>query len=45
MAKGVVLIPIFKSYHQDQMMPLIGKYKTVGSSSYHPLMLLKVMVY
>jgi transposase len=74
MAKGVVLKPIFKSYHQDQMMllppsledliavnhpvrvvnevlnkidvqPLIRQYKTGGSSSYHPQMLLKVLVY
>jgi transposase len=74
MAKGVVLKPIFKAYHQDQIMllppslaelitdnhpvrivnevlnkidirPLTRKYKTGGSSSYHPLMLLKVLVY
>ena len=74
MAKGKVLKPIFKAYHQDQLMllppsldelitlnhpvrlvneilnkiniqPLIGEYKTGGSSSYHPLMLLKVLVY
>jgi len=74
MAKGSVLKPIFKSYHQAQMMllppsldeligvnhpvrvvnevlnkidiqPLIRQYKTGGSSSYHPLMLLKVLVY
>ena len=74
MAKGAVLRPIFKAYHQNQMMllppnleelipqnhpvrilnevldkidiqPLIRQYKTGGSSSYHPLMLLKVIVY
>jgi transposase len=74
MAKGVVLKPIFKAYHQDQIMllppslseliadnhpvrilnevlnkidirPLTREYKTGGSSSYHPLMLLKVLVY
>ncbi len=74
MAKGAVLKPIFKTYHQNQMMllppsleelilpnhpvrvvnevlnkidiqPLIRKYKTGGSSSYHPLILLKVLIY
>lgn len=74
MAKGTVLQPVFKAYHQRQAMllppsldelivanhpvrvvddvlsqidiqPLIRKYKTGGSSSYHPGMLLKVLVY
>jgi len=74
MAKGAVLKPIFKTYHQNQIMllppsleelilpnhpvrvvnevlnkidiqPLIRKYKTGGSSSYHPLILLKVLIY
>lgn len=74
MAKGTVLRPIFKTYHQRQAMllppsledliaenhpvrivddvlskidikPLIRKYKTGGASSYHPAMLLKVLVY
>ena len=74
MAKGPVLQPIFKAYHQRQAMllppsldelivanhpvrvvddvlskidiqPLVRKYKTGGSSSYHPGMLLKVLVY
>lgn len=74
MAKGPVLQPVFKAYHQRQAMllppsldeliasnhpvrvvdevlskidlqPLIRKYKTGGSSSYHPGMLLKVLVY
>lgn len=74
MAKGEVLRPVFKSYHQHQGMllppsldelipsshpvrivdevlskidiqPLIRRYKTGGSSSYHPGMLLKVLVY
>ena len=74
MAKGNVLQPIFKAYHQRQAMllppnleeliadnhpvrvvddvlskidirPLIRQYKTGGASSYHPGMLLKVLVY
>ena len=74
MAKGNVLQPIFKMYHQRQAMllppnleeliadnhpvrvvddvlskidirPLIRQYKTGGASSYHPGMLLKVLVY
>jgi transposase len=74
MAKGPVLQPVFKVYHQRQAMllppsldelitanhpvrvvdevlsridilPLVRKYKTGGSSSYHPGMLLKVLVY
>ena len=74
MAKGKVLQPIFKAYHQRQAMllppsldeliaanhpvrvvddvlskidirPLIRQYKTGGASSYHPGMLLKVLVY
>ena len=74
MAKGPVLQPVFKAYHQRQAMllppsldeliaqnhpvrvvdevlskidiqPLIRQYKTGGSSSYHPGMLLKVLVY
>ena len=74
MAKGPVLQPVFKAYHQRQgmllppsldelivanhpvrvvdevlsridILPLVRKYKTGGSSSYHPGMLLKVMVY
>jgi transposase len=74
MARGEVLRPVFKSYHQHQGMllppsldeliptihpvrvvdevlskidiqPLIRQYKTGGSSSYHPGMLLKVLVY
>jgi transposase len=74
MAKGPVLQPVFKAYHQRQVMllppsldeliainhpvrvvdevlskidiePLIRQYKTGGSSSYHPGMLLKVLVY
>jgi transposase len=74
MAKGPVLRPVFKAYHQRQAMllppsldelisanhpvrvvddvlskidiqPLIKRYKTGGSSSYHPGMLLKVLVY
>jgi len=74
MAKGPVLQPVFKAYHQRQAMllppgldelivanhpvrvvddvlskidihPLVRKYKTGGGSSYHPGMLLKVMVY
>ena len=74
MAKGPVLQPVFKAYHQRQAMllppsleelivtnhpvrvvdevlskiniqPLISQYKTGGSSSYHPGMLLKVLVY
>jgi transposase len=74
MAKGNVLRPVFKVYHQRQKMllppsleeliaqnhpvraidevlskidlkPLIRRYKTGGASSYHPGMLLKVLVY
>lgn len=74
MARGPVLQPVFKAYHQRQGMllppsleeliaanhpvrvvdevlskiniePLIRQYKTGGSSSYHPGMLLKVLVY
>lgn len=74
MAKGKVLQPVFKMYHQRQAMllppnldeliaenqpvrivddvlskidikPLIRQYKTGGASSYHPGMLLKVLVY
>jgi len=74
MARGEVLRPVFKTYHQRQGMllppsldeliptnhpvrivdevlskidiqPLIRQYKTGGSSSYHPGMLLKVLVY
>jgi transposase len=74
MAKGPVLQPIFKAYHQRQAMllppsldeliainhpvrvvdevlskidiqPLVRQYKTGGTSSYHPGMLLKVLVY
>lgn len=74
MARGEVLRPVFKSYHQHQglllppsldelipsthpvrivdevlskidIQPLIRQYKTGGSSSYHPGMLLKVLVY
>jgi transposase len=74
MAKGPVLQPVFKAYHQRQVMllppsleeliaanhpvrvvdevlskidiqPLVKQYKTGGSSSYHPGMLLKVLVY
>ena len=74
MARGEVLRPVFKTYHQRQVMllppsldelipinhpvrivdevlskidiqPLIRQYKTGGSSSYHPGMLLKVLVY
>jgi transposase len=74
MAKGPVLQPVFKAYHQRQGMllppsleeliimthpvrvvdevlskiniqPLLRQYKTGGSSSYHPGMLLKVLVY
>ncbi|MBL7703110.1 MAG: IS1182 family transposase [Ferruginibacter sp.] len=74
MAKGPVLQPVFKAYHQRQAMllppsldelisvnhpvrvvdevlskidiaPLARQYKTGGASSYHPGMLLKVLVY
>lgn len=74
MARGEVLKPVFKAYHQHQGMllppsldeliptnhpvrivdevlskidiqPLIRKYQTGGASSYHPGMLLKVLVY
>lgn len=74
MARGPVLQPVFKAYHQRQAMllppsldeliganhpvrivdevlsridiqPLIRQYKPGGSSSYHPGMLLKVLVY
>lgn len=74
MAKGPVLQPVFKGYHQRQAMllppsldeliavnhpvrvvdevlskidiqPLVRQYKTGGASSYHPGMLLKVLVY
>jgi transposase len=74
MAKGPVLQPVFKAYHQRQAMllppsldeliavnhpvrvvdevlskidiqPLVRQYKTGGASSYHPGMLLKVLVY
>ena len=74
MAKGPVLHPVFKAYHQRQVMllppsldeliaqnhpvrvvdevlskidiaPLVRQYKTGGASSYHPGMLLKVLVY
>lgn len=74
MARGPVLQPVFKAYHQRQGMllppsleeliavnhpvrvvdevlskidiqPLVKQYKTGGSSSYHPGMLLKVLVY
>ena len=74
MAKGPVLQPVFKAYHQRQVMllppsldeliainhpvrvvdevlskidiqPLVRQYKTGGTSSYHPGMLLKVLVY
>ena len=74
MAKGPVLRPVFKAYHQRQAMllppsldeligadhpvrvvdevlskinvePLIKKYPTGGAGSYHPAMLLKVLVY
>jgi transposase len=74
MAKGPVLQPVFKAYHQRQAMllppsldeliavnhpvrvvdevlskidiqPLVRQYKTGGTSSYHPGMLLKVLVY
>ncbi len=74
MAKGPVLQPVFKAYHQRQVMllppsldeliavnhpvrvvdevlskidiqPLSRQYKTGGASSYHPGMLLKVLVY
>ena len=74
MAKGPVLKPVFKAYHQRQTMllppsleeliaakhpvrvvdevlgkiniqPLINCYVTGGAASYHPGMLLKVMVY
>jgi len=74
MARGQVLQPIFKAYHQHQVMllppsleelivpnhpvrvvdevlakidirPLMRQYKTGGASSYHPGMLLKVLVY
>jgi transposase len=74
MAKGPVFQPVFKAYHQRQVMllppsldeliavnhpvrvvdevlskidiaPLVRQYKTGGASSYHPGMLLKVLVY
>ncbi len=74
MAKGPVLQPVFKAYHQRRAMllppsldelialnhpvrvvdevlskidiqPLARQYKTGGASSYHPGMLLKVLVY
>jgi len=74
MARGQVLQPVFKAYHQRQAMllppsldeliavnhpvrvvdevlnkidiqPLLHQYKTGGASSYHPGMLLKVLVY
>src|SRR5436190_11713223 len=74
MARGQVLRPVFKAYHQRQVMllppsleelislnhpvrvvdevlskidiqPLLRQYKTGGASSYHPGMLLKVLVY
>ncbi len=74
MAKGPVLQPVFKAYHQRQVMllppsldeliaishpvrvvdevlskidiqPLVRQYKAGGTSSYHPGMLLKVLVY
>jgi len=74
MARGQVLQPVFKAYHQRQGMllppsleeliavnhpvrvvdevlskidiqPLLRQYKTGGASSYHPGMLLKVLVY
>lgn len=74
MAKGTVLKPVFKAYHQRQAMllppsldeliaakhpvrivdevlgkiniqPLINCYVSGGAASYHPGMLLKVMVY
>ena len=74
MAKGPMLRPVFKAYHQRQAMllppsldeliaanhpvrvvddvlskidiePLVRQYKTGGAGSYHPGMLLKVLVY
>ena len=74
MARGQVHQPVFKAYHQNQVMllppsleeligehhpvrivnevlnridihPLIKKYSPGGACNYHPLMLLKVIVY